>query len=181
MTLKVLIAGFGGQGILFIGQLLARAAMKQELNVSWVPSYGVEMRGGTAHCSVIISAKEISSPLVENPDILLAFNQPSLDKFEPLLPENGILIANKSLVKQTDSRDNIRQYSLPANQLAEELGNVKAVNMVMLGALLAATDLINPNTVIEELREVFDNSTLLALNQKALDFGYHHLTEYLVL
>jgi 2-oxoglutarate ferredoxin oxidoreductase subunit gamma len=136
MQTEVVISGFGGQGALFAGQVLAYAAMDAGMNVTWIPSYGPEMRGGTANCTVIVSEEEIGSPLVRNPKAVLALNLPSLDKFECQVKPGGVLIANRSLIDRDLERDDINTVMIPANQIAEELGNKRLTNMVMLGALI---------------------------------------------
>jgi len=174
MALKVLFSGFGGQGILFAGQLLARAALREGKYVSWVPSYGPEMRGGTAYCGVIVSQREISSPIVEKPDFLLAFNQPSLDKFAPVVVPQGTIILNNSLVHIHSQRKDVRQYPLPANYLAEQSGSIKAVNIVMLGALLKLSEIVTTDAILTELKELFtDKQSLLTINSRALETGYN--------
>jgi 2-oxoglutarate ferredoxin oxidoreductase subunit gamma len=138
MQVETIIAGFGGQGALFAGQLLAYAALDSGMHVTWIPSYGPEMRGGTAHCTVVVSDQEIGSPLVRFPGCVLALNQPSLDKYEPLVKTGGILVYNASLVVRPPARSDLRAIGVPANDIAEELGNVRQANVVLLGALLAA-------------------------------------------
>jgi 2-oxoglutarate ferredoxin oxidoreductase subunit gamma len=142
MQQEVIIAGFGGQGVLFAGQLLAYTAMDEGKAVTWIPSYGPEMRGGTANCTVVVSDEEIGSPFVKNPTAVLAMNLPSLDKFEHLVAPGGVLVVNSSMVDRVVERDDIKVVSLPANDIAEELGSGRSVNMVMLGALLGNLDLL---------------------------------------
>lgn len=137
MQTEILIAGFGGQGVLFAGQLMAYAGMENSKQVTWIPSYGPEMRGGTANCTVIISDEEIGSPLVRHPKVLMAFNLPSLDKYESSVAEGGLLVVNSSMIERSIDRKNIRTVSLPANEIAESLGDKRLTNMVMLGAMLA--------------------------------------------
>ena len=139
MQTEIILSGFGGQGALFAGQLLAYAAMDEGRRVTWIPSYGPEMRGGTAHCTVIISDDDIGSPLVRNPSAVIAMNGPSLDKYEPLVTPGGTLIVNASLTTRKPTRTDIHVYEIPANAIAEELGSGKLANLVLLGALLAAT------------------------------------------
>jgi 2-oxoglutarate ferredoxin oxidoreductase subunit gamma len=134
MEHSVVFAGFGGQGALFAGQLLTHAAADAGLHVTWIPSYGPEMRGGTANCTVVIGDVPIGSPLVRNPDMVVAMNLPSTDKYEPLLKSGGLLIVNGSLVKRPIQRSDIDAIVIPANDIAEELGNAKAANVVLLGA-----------------------------------------------
>jgi len=137
MQTEILIAGFGGQGVLFAGQVLAYAAMDSGKMVTWIPSYGPEMRGGTANCTVIIADEEIGSPLVRNPQAAVVLNLPSLDKYEPLVAPGGVLVANTSLINRGPSRGDIVNVFLPAQDIAEEIGNRRLLSMVALGALLA--------------------------------------------
>jgi 2-oxoglutarate ferredoxin oxidoreductase subunit gamma len=136
MQYDIIFSGFGGQGALFAGQLLAYAAMDEDRHVTWIPSYGPEMRGGTAHCTVIVSDEEIGSPLVRNPSTVIALNNPSAEKYEPLLAANGHLFYNSSLISHTFTRHNIRAIPIPGSDAAAELGHAKLLNMVMLGAML---------------------------------------------
>ncbi len=139
MQEEIIFSGFGGQGALFAGQLLAYAAMDNGKHVTWIPSYGPEMRGGTAHCTVVISDDEIGSPLVRRPSAVVALNLPSFEKYEPLVKSGGYLIYNQSLVPATPKRSDIRYVAVPANEIGEALGNVRQANVVLLGAYLAAT------------------------------------------
>jgi len=139
MQTEILISGFGGQGVLFAGQLLAHAAMDNGHHVTWIPSYGPEMRGGTAHCTVIISDDEIGAPLVRNPLGVIAMNMPSLDKYESLVASDGVFVVNSSLMTRKATRADIRLIEVPANAIAEEFGSSKMANIVLLGALVAAT------------------------------------------
>lgn len=147
MQQEVIIAGFGGQGVLFTGQLLSYAAMDEGKAVTWIPSYGPEMRGGTANCTVVVSDEEIGSPFVRNPTAVLAMNLPSLEKFEDTVEEGGVLVVNTSMVNREVKRNDIRVVSIPANDIAEALGSKRSVNMVMLGALLGNLDLLPLNAV----------------------------------
>ncbi len=147
MQTEIIISGFGGQGVLFAGQVLAYAAMDENLHVTWIPSYGPEMRGGTAHCTVIISDDEIGSPLVRHPAAAVVFNQPSLDKYEPLVAPGGVLIVNSSMTTRRPQRGDIRVIEIPANTIAEELGNMRLANIVLTGALLAATGVLSVEAV----------------------------------
>lgn len=153
MQKEIIIAGFGGQGVLFIGQLLAYAAMDEGLHVTWIPSYGPEMRGGTANCTVIISDEEIGSPLVSKPLAVIAMNRPSLDKYENLVKEGGLLIFNQSMVDREVKRADIKIVAVPANEIAEEIGNKKMANMVLIGALLANLDLLPSSAIEKSLKE----------------------------
>lgn len=140
MKQEFIIAGFGGQGVLLLGQMLAYAGMLEGKQVSWMPSYGPEMRGGTANCTVVISDEEIGSPVVSQPSCVIALNLPSLDKFEPMVKPGGLLLINSSLVDREPRRDDIKAVALPATEIASELGNIRVTNMVALGALVQLTD-----------------------------------------
>ncbi len=142
MQQEVIIAGFGGQGVLFAGQLLAYTAMDEGKAVTWIPSYGPEMRGGTANCTVVISDEEIGSPFVKNPTAVIAMNKPSLDKFEMLVKPGGVLVVNSSMVDRPVERKDITVVNIPANEIAESLGSSRSANMVLLGALLGNLDLL---------------------------------------
>ncbi|HOU39815.1 MAG TPA: 2-oxoacid:acceptor oxidoreductase family protein [Promineifilum sp.] len=148
METSVIISGFGGQGALFAGQLLAYAGMDAGRFVSWIPSYGPEMRGGTAHCTVIISDDEIGAPVIAQPDIAIALNLPSFDKYEPLVKPGGLLVVNSSLVASESRRTDIDIVYVPANGIAEEWGTPKMLNMAAVGAMLAARAVL-PLAVIE--------------------------------
>jgi 2-oxoglutarate ferredoxin oxidoreductase subunit gamma len=173
MQTEILIAGFGGQGVLFAGQLLAYAGMEHGKHVTWIPSYGPEMRGGTANCTVIISDEEIGSPLVRNPRALLAFNLPSLDKYEASLIAGGVLVVNSSMVDRPAKRSDIQTVLLPANEIAESLGEKRMTNMVMVGALLANLPVLPLAAVEAALRGHLPerHKKLLPANIKALEKG----------
>lgn len=147
MQQEVIIAGFGGQGVLFTGQLISYAAMDAGKAVTWIPSYGPEMRGGTANCTVVVSDEEIGSPFVKNPTAVIAMNLPSLEKFEDLVETDGVLVVNSSMVNRSVARKDIKVVSLPANEIAESLDSKRSVNMVMLGALLANLELLSLDEV----------------------------------
>ena len=155
MEKQFLIAGFGGQGVLLIGQLIAKAAMREDYEVSWMPSYGPEMRGGEANCAVVVSDEEIGSPLVTEPPVLVAMNKPSLAKFMPKMAPGGILLYNASLIEDVELRDDVKVIAVPCNQIAEELGNQRTANMVMLGAYVAATGVLKPETIEHMIEEMF--------------------------
>jgi 2-oxoglutarate ferredoxin oxidoreductase subunit gamma len=151
MQQEIVFSGFGGQGALFAGQLLAYAAMDEDKHVTWIPSYGPEMRGGTAHCIVIISDEEIGAPTTRTPSAAIVLNIPSLDKYEPLMKPNGYLIINRSLIPRATTRTDITVIDVPANDLAAELGNVKMANVVALGALVAASQIVKVESVFQAL------------------------------
>ena len=173
MQTEVIFAGFGGQGVLFAGQLLAHAALDNGKEVTWIPSYGPEMRGGTANCTVVVADEEIGSPLVRNPKAAVVMNLPSLDKYEPVIAKGGILIANSSLTNREAQRDDLVSVFIPANEIAEEIGNKRLINVVMLGALLAKLPVL-PFEAIEEALENHlpeRHKRLLPLNLEALRRG----------
>ncbi len=173
MQTEIIISGFGGQGVLFAGQLLSYAALEKDLHVTWYPSYGPEMRGGTAHCIVIISDDEIGSPVIRNPTAAIVMNLPSLDKYEPLVKTDGVLVVNTSLVDRDPEREDLRIVLVPANDIAEELGEKRLANLVILGALLNQLDVLS----IEEVGVSLDrhipehHRNLLEGNLKALERG----------
>lgn len=167
-----IMAGFGGQGVLLIGNLLAYAGMKEKLNVTYIPVYGVEMRGGTANCTVVLSDEEIGSPIIMRPKSLIILNRPSLDKFQPRLVDGGIQIVNSSLVdpELVDKSGRIKTVLIPANELADKVGNARAVNTIMLGAYVAATGVVKLETVEESLSAVMA-AKIVPLNITALRAG----------
>ena len=138
MQTEIIVAGFGGQGVLFAGQLLAYAGMDEGKNVTWIPSYGPEMRGGTANCTVVVSDEEIGAALVLNPTGAIAMNRPSLDKYEELVKPGGVLVVNTSMVDRKTTRTDIKVIEVDANTIAENLGDKRMTNMVLLGALLGS-------------------------------------------
>lgn len=171
---SIIISGFGGQGTLFSGQVLAYAALDNGKEVTWIPSYGPEMRGGTAHCTVIISDEPIGSPLVRNPDVALALNLPSLDKYEYTVKEDGVLIVNASLINRPLERKNIRNIYIPANIIAEELGTGRMANMVMIGGMIYMKPVLTLDMVKIALSEHIPtrHRKTLPMNFKALERGY---------
>ena len=173
MQTEIVIAGFGGQGVLFAGQVLAYAAMDNGSEVTWIPSYGPEMRGGTANCTVIIADEEIGSPLVRNPRAALVFNLPSFDKYEPLVVPGGVLIVNASLVNRPVHRDDLESVMIPANEIAESLGDKRLTNITMVGAMLEKLPVLSLESVEKALNDHLPerHKKLLALNLKALRSG----------
>jgi 2-oxoglutarate ferredoxin oxidoreductase subunit gamma len=172
---RILTAGFGGQGIVSMGKMLAYAGMKEGKHVSALPSYGPEMRGGTANCSVIISEREIASPFISHPDTLIVMNQTSLDKFSKLVLNDGLIIANSSLVKiDNDIRAKIRVVEVPANDMAIELGNLKVANMIVLGAFARETGEVKLDFLKTALENIFPprRHNLIPINIKALERGF---------
>lgn len=173
LSWEILFAGFGGQGIMVAGQLLAYAAMMEGKNVSWIPSYGPEMRGGTANCAVVIAQGSIPSPVVSEPDVLVAMNRPSMEKFEVMLNPGGTLLYNSSLIDTRPGRRDITVVPVPANEVADELGNTRIANMVALGALLGCLPVATPESVVESMRKVFPprRHDMIPLNAEALKRG----------
>lgn len=173
MNEQVIIAGFGGQGVMSMGQMLTYAGMMEGKNVSWLPSYGPEMRGGTANCNVIISDENVASPIVTEATTVMVLNKPSFDKYEEYAVEEGILLVNSSLIEEKSSRKDIKTYYIPANELAGEIGNDKIGNMVMLGAYLELTKAVSIDSVLEALKKVLGESKakFIPINRKALERG----------
>ncbi len=171
MKQKMFFAGSGGQGTLAIGQMIAKAAMDEGREVTWLPSYGPEMRGGTANCTVVVSDKPIACPLINEADLLVVMNLPSLLKFESLVSPGGLLIVNSSLVPEKAKRDDIRVCYVPANEEAMHLGNDKAANIVILSAILQNTGIVRPDTIREQMRHMFSGrkEKYLPVNLAALD------------
>jgi len=178
--IDVIMAGFGGQGVLLIGNLLAYAGMREKLNVTYIPVYGVEMRGGTANCTVVLSEEEIGSPIINTPKSLIVMNRPSLDKFQPKLVNGGIQIVNSSLVdpELVEKGGRIRTVLVPANELADQVGNARAVNTIMLGAYVAATGMVKLETVEGCLFAVMP-AKIVDLNVKALRTGAEYALKQL--
>lgn len=170
---KMIISGFGGQGVMLIGQLIAYAAMIENKHVTWLPAYGPEMRGGTANCSIIVSDKEISSPVISKATELVVFNYPSLIKFEPFLADGGKLYINKSMIAETFERENIDIYNVDANEIAISLGNEKISNMVMLGVIIGTTAIVKKESIYEAFNKVFKGtkSNMIPINIKAYEVG----------
>ena len=176
MQKEIIISGFGGQGVLFAGQVIAYAAMDSGKQVTWIPSYGPEMRGGTANCTVVIADHEIGSPLVKNPPLVIALNLPSFDKYEPLMEAGGTLIVNRSMVDRGAKRDDIHTILVPCNEIAEEIGDKKLMNMVAVGALLSAL----PEVSLKDVEKALEghlparHKHLLPKNYEALKRGYEN-------
>ena len=173
---QILIAGFGGQGVLFTGRFIASDGLMRGKEVSWLPSYGPEMRGGTANCSVIISDTSIGSPIVNNPDILIAMNLPSLDKFENAVVAGGSIFIDSSLVERKAVRDDVKSFYIPSTALAHENGLEGLANMIMLGKVIRESGIIPYETISNTMEEIVPESRirLRALNQKAIDIGYNY-------
>jgi len=176
MQNETIIAGFGGQGVLFIGKVISYAALENDMEVTWFPSYGPEMRGGTANCTVVISDEEIGSPQVLNPRAAIVMNQPSLDKYEDLIVPGGYLAVNTSLVNRPVKRKDIITIEIPATELAEEIGDKRYANMVMLGGLVAASDFLDMKSIEKGMKKSLSGKkeTLFEINQTALHKGANY-------
>ena len=170
MKCRMFFAGSGGQGTLAIGQIIAKAAMEEGREVTWLPSYGPEMRGGTANCTVVVSDQPIRCPLIDEADVLVVMNLPSLLKFEPMMVPNGLLFINSDLVPQEPKRSDLRVHKIAVNTEAQKLGSDKAANIIMLGAILAETNLVKKETIEYELEQLFSGrkAKYLEMNRKAL-------------
>jgi 2-oxoglutarate ferredoxin oxidoreductase subunit gamma len=169
-TQEIVFAGFGGQGILSMAKFLAYAGMDADLNVSWLPSYGPEMRGGTCNCSVILSEEPVGSPIVTKANTVVVMNRPSLDKFESVLESDGILIIDSDLVNREPERKDITIISIPAQTIAEELGTKTIANMVLLGALVAKTGIVSMEGLLASLKD-HGKEKFFDLNKRALERG----------
>jgi 2-oxoglutarate ferredoxin oxidoreductase subunit gamma len=174
MTKEIIISGFGGQGIVSSGIILAHGGLIEDMHVTFFPSYGAEMRGGTANCSVVISSEPVASPIVANPDVVIIMNEPSLAKFEPQVKPGGMLFYNKTLIKSNPKRTDITVIPVEANAIAEEIGQGRIANMVMLGAMLKKTKVLSLKTLKKAQRKRFTkaNDQQIALNDKALERGF---------
>jgi len=174
---EIIIAGFGGQGVLLMGRLIAYAGMLEGKHVAWMPSYGPEMRGGTANCTVIISSEEVASPVVPNPMTLIAMNKPSLDKFEPQVETEGVIILNKSLISQEVKRNDLAVVGVSANDIANDLGNLRVANMVVLGVYIAHRKTVKMDTIFQALEKMLGKKSrdIIEINKKALLKGQETL------
>lgn len=173
MERSIIFAGFGGQGILFAGHVLAQAAMDEGAEVIWIPSYGPEMRGGTASCTVIVGDEVIGSPIVDHPDIAVVFNPPSLAKFGPIVAPGGVLVVNDSLVEAVSGRGDLDEVRVRCTPLAREAGDDRLINVVALGALVARTKIVRPDSVRGALREIVGKKRpeALDIDLRAFDLG----------
>ena len=176
MTTKILIAGFGGQGILFTGKALAYTGLKAGKEVSWLPSYGPEMRGGTANCSVTISDEPIGSPIVDKPDLLIAMNLPSLEKYYDETEKNGYIIFDSSLITKQDTRDDVITVGIPATKMASDNGLDGLANMIILGKAIKETDLLTLEQIESSLSQMVPakKAELLKNNIRAIELGYNY-------
>ena len=176
---KIIIAGFGGQGLLFSGKVLAYAGLAEDRQLSWLPSYGPEMRGGTANCTVILSDEPIGSPIVDHPNVVMVMNNPSLDKYENMVAPGGKLFIDSSLITRKVERDDIDVYYIPATQLAKEMEAPALANMILLGALVKATGCVSGESLTEGLCHAVPprKAELISLNIKALKLGKKYIED----
>jgi 2-oxoglutarate ferredoxin oxidoreductase subunit gamma len=179
MEAATILSGFGGQGLLFAGQVLAQAGMLEGLHVSWLPSYGPEMRGGTASCTVIVSDRPIGSPVVDAAEIVIALNPPSLARFEGLLARNGLLVVNESLIEAEPTRDDIDVLRIPCSELARDVGDDRVISIVALGGALGRRPVVRPESVRAALSELAARGgpDVVATNLRALSLGLEHAAE----
>ena len=173
MNLDILFSGFGGQGILFISKILSYAALESGLNVTWFPSYGPEMRGGTASCSVVISDKKISSPIISNPKYMIAMNYPSFNKYEGKVLNNGFMFVNSDIVKSSNSRKDIKYFNIPIQSIARNISQKVFGNIVMLGSLTKVINVVSINSVVNCLKRSLNKKFDINDNEKALRAGYN--------
>lgn len=176
MTTQILIAGFGGQGVLFAGKFLAYKGMMEGRELSWLPSYGPEMRGGTANCSVILSDTPIGSPIISKPDVLVAMNLPSLDKYESAVAPGGKIFVDSTLIGRKVEREDVDVYYIPATEMAKSEGISTLANMIMMGKLIKECDTISYDYLEDTLKKVVSakRANLLEVNKKAIDMGYNY-------
>ena len=173
MTYETIMAGFGGQGLLFSGKVLAHAALIENKELSWLPSYGPEMRGGTCNCSVIVSDDPVGSPIISHPNILMVMNEPSLDKFEDTVAPGGTIFVDSSLISRKVRRTDVEVVYIPATQMATEMQATSLANMIILGAIVQKLQCVKPETITEALKETISarKASLLDLNLKAVAEG----------
>ena len=176
MTTQLLLAGFGGQGILFAGKFLAYAGLLEGRQLSWLPSYGPEMRGGTANCSVILSDEPVGSPIVSNPDILVAMNLPSLDKYEDAVVPGGMIFVDSTLIERKVKRDDVKVFYIPATQLAQQMEAPTLANMIITGKLIAESGMIKTESIEQTLGKIVSakRANLLEVNLKAIKCGMEY-------
>jgi len=173
MQTEVIMSGFGGQGLMMIGKLLAYAALEEGREVTWLPSYGPEMRGGTANCTVVVSDIPIGSPLISSPAAAIVMNQPSLEKFAPFLRENGILVLNSSMVPVRSERKDLRSFWIKANDIAMEAGSGRSANLVMLGAFIGLDEVVSHETILKAIEKAFAaKKKFIDVNCKTFMKGY---------
>ena len=176
MTTEVLIAGFGGQGVLFAGKFLAYKGLLEDKQVSWLPSYGPEMRGGTANCSIIISDEPVGSPIVSNPSVLLAMNLPSLDKYENEALSGSVIIVDSTLIDRKITRTDVKAYYIPATKLAKDMNAPTLANMIMIGKMIKETNIVSIDNLEDAMKKVVPpkKADLMGVNMQAVMLGYNY-------
>jgi 2-oxoglutarate ferredoxin oxidoreductase subunit gamma len=173
MQTEVIMSGFGGQGLMVIGRILAYAGLEEGKEVTWLPSYGPEMRGGTANCTVVVADHPIGSPLISSPKAAIVMNQPSLEKFAPMLKKNGLLVVNSSMIPVNSDRTDIRCFRIKANDIASELGSRRSANLVMLGAYIGLEEVVSHKTILKTIEKTFaKKKQFLDVNRKTFMKGY---------
>jgi len=174
---EIIVSGFGGQGALFAGQLLTYTGMDEGWHVTWIPSYGPEMRGGTAHCIVILSEDDIGSPIIRQPTMAIVMNPASMDKYEPLVKSGGLLVVNSTLVRDRSKRDDIEVIYVPANELAGEMGNVRMANVILLGAMLGTRQVVSLKGIERTLESHLpeERRKIIEPNKRALARGVEYV------
>ncbi len=176
MTTQILIAGFGGQGVLFAGKFLAYKGLIEGKKISWLPSYGPEMRGGTANCSVILSDTEVGSPIVSEPDILIAMNLPSFDKYESAAKPGAKIFVDSTLIERKTIRKDVETFYIPATQMAKDAGFASLANMIMIGKMIKETSAVSFDNIEEAMKKVVSakHAELLSVNLNAVFAGYNY-------
>ncbi len=176
MTGSVIIAGFGGQGVLFAGKFLAYKGLLEGKEISWLPSYGPEMRGGTANCTVTVSDEPIGSPIVSNPDIAIAMNLPSFDKYENAVKAGGYIFADSTLISKQTAREDVKAFYIPATQMAKDMGIPTLANMILIGKVIKETGIVSFDDMLDSLKKVVSakKADLVDINLKALEAGYNY-------
>jgi 2-oxoglutarate ferredoxin oxidoreductase subunit gamma len=179
VLIKTIFSGFGGQGVLSMGYTLASAAMLEGKHVTYFPSYGVEVRGGTANCTVAVADEEIASPVASDPEFVVAMNQPSFARFQSILQSGGLIFVNSSIVDVSSARGDIEIVAVPTSELAEKIGTIRVANMIMLGAFIRLSNIISFDFMIKNLAAILGEgkSKLIKLNKEALEMGFNYVKE----
>jgi 2-oxoglutarate ferredoxin oxidoreductase subunit gamma len=179
MQIKTIFSGFGGQGVLSMGQTIAKAAMMEGKHVTYMPSYGTEVRGGTANCTVTVSDEEIASPIASEPEFVVALNQPSFVRFQSLLESGGFMLYNSSLIAPESIRSDIEALGIPIMEMAQKLGNAKVANMILLGAFIKVSNIVHVKNLLKNLPEILGagKAKLLKVNEEAIQCGYSYVKE----
>ena len=179
MLIRTIFSGFGGQGVLSMGYTVANTAMLEGKYVTYLPSYGVEVRGGTANCTVVVSDEEIASPVASDPEFVVVMNQPSFFRFQSILQSGGLICVNSSIVDTSCARGDIEVVAVPTSELAEKLGTIKVANMIMMGAFIKASNIISFDFLMKHMAEILGEgkSKLTKINREALQLGFDYVKE----